>query len=76
MQATILRTTMRYTEHQTAQQRVQPTLLAQPSTWARLFDVIPCLQLVCLQRLPAARLTPTFGGFSINVSVCSYPMLR
>jgi hypothetical protein len=41
-QTSVFRTTMGKRSLQPAQQRVQPTLLAQPSTWARLFGVVLC----------------------------------
>ena len=47
---------------QAAQQRVQPTLRAQPLTSARLFSASSCRQLVRSRRQPAARLTPTLGA--------------
>jgi hypothetical protein len=50
---------------------VQPTLLAQPATWAQLFGVVPCHQRVRVRRLPAARLTPTISGMASRGCSCS-----
>ena len=57
----VFRTTMRKRSLQTAQQRVHPTLLAQPSTWARLFGFSSCHQ-PSWSRRPAARLTLALGA--------------